>query len=325
MAKSKNSEKTPQEELQAQIRADQEYVIKNKRVRRQTRRRAFMIILLIFLLVIALLAGATYALMRFVDESNFRVTVTQQGTAWLSLSRDSEFSDGGSSVLDVSAPRNMDNTSLCNGIDWLLLEMTETDGTYKGRGSEAYYIASTFYLKNSGNEDVEYNESITLERAMRGMEKAIRVLIVKDTDITDDDLGEIFVYGAYASDENGEDRVDENGDRIREEVVPEKEYKAREYAYYNGFTFDPNDFDENGVWLARPFAKEGFIHESEFYPLKAKQTIKYTIVIWLEGQDPECVGDNDSLVDAERGILGGQVKISVEFTAKNSTISTSSN
>ena len=282
-----------------------------------------MIILLIFLLIIALLAGATYALMRFVEESNFRVTVTQQGTAWLSLSRDSEFSDGGSSVLDVTAPKNMDNTSLCNGIDWLLLDMSETDGTYEGRGSDTYYIASTFYLKNSGNEDVQYNESITLERALRGMDKAIRVLVIKDTDPNDDDLGEICVYGACVSDENGNDVLDENGNRIREEVVPEKEYKAREYAYYNGFSFDDNDFTEDGVWLARPFSKEGYVYESEFYPLEAKQTIKYTIVIWLEGQDPQCVGDNDSLVDAERGILGGQVKISVEFSAKNSVISSS--
>ena len=330
MAKSnKNNEQSAEmEALQAKIRADQEYVIRNKRVRRQTRRRAFIIILLIFLLIIALLTGATYAIMRFVDESNFRVTVTQTGTAWLSLSKDSEFSDGGSSVLDVSAPKNMDNTSLCNILDQELLDMIAHDGTYDGAGADMYYIASTFYLKNSGYDDVEYKEAITLERAMRGMEKAIRVILIKDEDPDDDLPGTIVAYAAYASGAEGKDILDEEGNPIREEVVPsqgveKKKYKPLKYTtLYDGLTFDEEDFDEEGVWLAKPFAEEGYIHKSEYFPLKAQQRIKYTILIWLEGEDPQCVGRNDSVVDAERGILGGQVKISVEFTAQNSVITT---
>ena len=282
-----------------------------------------MIILLIFLLIVALLAGATYALMRFVDESNFRVTVTQQGTAWLSLSKDSGFTDGGSSVLDVSAPKNMDNCTLCNYLDFMLSDMAMTDGSYEGSGSDIFYIASTFYLKNSGRDDVYYNEAITLERTMRGMEKAVRVLIIKDEDLEDDQLGSVTVYGAYATDKDGNDLLDENGDPIREEVVPAKEYKPKGYTTrYENFTFDDSDFTENGVWLAKPFVGDGYIHKSSFYPLKAGQKIKYTILIWLEGQDPECVGNSHSLVDAERGILGGQVKISVEFNAQNNDVTT---
>ena len=317
MASNKNAEKTPEQILQDQIRADKEYVIKNKRVRRQTRRRAIVIILLIFLLIIALLSGATYAIMRFVDESNFRVTVTQTGTQWLSLSKDKGFSDGGRSVLDVSAPKNMDNVTLCNQLDEMLQDMIATDGTYEGRGADTYYIASTFYLTNSGTKDAQYNESITLERALRNMDKAIRIILIKDTDVEYDALGEIVAYAAYASDENGNDLLDENGLPIREEVVPDVGYKPKETLWYDGLTFDEADLDENGVWYAKPFVGNGYVHKSEFYPITPGQKIKYTVVIWLEGQDPQCVGDNDSLIDAERGILGGQVKLSVEFTTAN--------
>ena len=319
---SKNTEKTPEQELQDKIRADQEYIIKNKRVRRQTRRRAIVIILLVFLLIIALLAGATYTIMRFVDESNFRVSVTQMGTQWLALSKSSDaLSTEWKSVLDVSAPKNMDNCTLCGYLDDLLPQMIATDGTFGERGSEVYYIASTFYLKNAGSTDVRYNETITLERAMRNMDKAIRIILVKDTDIEDDKPGEIVAYAAYASDANGVTLYDANGAPIREAVVPDIEggYDPRKISYYNGLTFDENDFDENGNWLAKPFVGDGYVHKSNYYPISPGQKIKYTVLIWLEGQDPQCVGDNDSLIDAERGILGGQVKLSVEFGTETET------
>ena len=61
------------------------------------------------------------------------------------------------------------------------------------------------------------------------------------------------------------------------------------------------------------------MHKSNYYPISPGQKIKYTVLIWLEGQDPQCVGDNDSLIDAERGILGGQVKLSVEFGTETET------
>lgn len=64
---------------------------------------------------------------------------------------------------------------------------------------------------------------------------------------------------------------------------------------------------------------DGYVHKSNYYPISPGQKIKYTVLIWLEGQDPQCVGDNDSLIDAERGILGGQVKLSVEFGTETET------
>ena len=101
-------EKTSAEQIQEELRKENEYIIKNKRVRRQSRRRTLIIILLLFLLIIALLAGVTYAIMQFMDETNFRVSVSHTGTAWLSLSKDYDFTNP-TSVLDVSAPKNMDN------------------------------------------------------------------------------------------------------------------------------------------------------------------------------------------------------------------------
>lgn len=265
-----------------------------------------MIILLVFLLIISILAGAAYAIMQFVDESQFRVSVTHTGTAWLSLSKDYNFTNP-TSVLDVAAPQSMDNCTLCNYLDHKLLEISNTNGAYKGEGSKDYYIATTFYLKNSGKTEVSYCESITLDRTLRGMEKAIRVLMIKDIDPPEDEsLGTITVYAAPKD-------VLEDGTVILEEVVPlggellSESYKPKGNAAYDGFDFDPDDILEDGTWMTKPFAGDGYVMHSEYYPLDPNAIIKYTIVIWLEGQDAECVDD----------ILGGQVKIAVEFSVQN--------
>ena len=308
MAKtSDNMDKTSAEQLQEELRKENEYIIKNKRVRRQSRRRTLIIILLLFLLIIALLAGVTYAIMQFVEDTNFRVSVSHTGTAWLSLSKDYEFTNP-TSVLDISAPKNMDNCTLCNYLDHKLVDIYNTDGSYKGEGTENYFIATSFFLKNTGNEPISYREIITLDRAMKGMDKAVRILVVKDIEPPDDEsYGTISVYAAPKCDADGNDLTDEAGNPLLEEVVPPggamTGYRPETVLDYEKFDFDPADIREDGIWMTKPFLGDGFVMNSELYPLNVGEVIKYTIVIWLEGQDEQCV-------DA---ILGGQVKLAVEF------------
>ena len=317
MAKTNNDvENTPERISQERLIAENSYVIKNKRVRRQARRRAVVIILLLFLLIVALLAGVTYAIMRFVDNTNFRVTVSQTGTSWLSLSKDFEFTNP-TSVLDVSAPKNMDNCTMCNYLDGKLKDIYESNGAYQGEGTKEYFIATSFFLKNTGNDSVGYREMISIERAMRNMDKAIRVLVIKDDNLEDDNYGTVTVYAAPQCDERGKYLLDDEGYLIPEEVVPHKNYKPQSIELFNNYTFADGTLAEDGVWMAVPFEGGGYVLNSERFPLEPGQVMKYTIVIWLEGEDPQCVGDSGSTVDSERGILGGQVKLAVEFVTQN--------
>ena len=312
MAKTDNVERTSAEKVQEDLRKENEYIIKNKRVRRQSRRRTAIIILLVFLLIMALLAGATYTIMNFVDETNFRVSVSHTGSAWLSLSKDYDFTNP-TSVLDVSAPKNMDNCTLCNYIDHKLLDIYNTDGSYQGEGTEDYFIATSFFLKNTGSEAISYREIISLDRTMKGMDQAIRVMVIKDLEPPEDsDFGTITVYAAPKCDADGTIMRDEQEKPIPEEVVPAggafKGYKPQSILDYEGFTFNEEDIREDGVWMTKPFLGDGYVlNNTAEPPLEPGQVIKYTVVIWLEGQDEQCVDD----------ILGGQVKLAVEFAIDN--------
>ena len=310
MAKTDNIEKTPEQITQEQLRKENDYIIKNKRVRRQSRRRTIVIILLIFLLIISLLAGATYAIMQFVDESNFRVSVTHNGTAFLSLSNDYGF-ENPSSFLDVSAPKNMDNCTLCSYLDYKVFDIYNTNGAYEGDGTDRFYIATTFYLRNEGDEMIDYCEKITLDRTVKGMEKAIRIMMIKDEHPNKDDVsnanddeetsinyGTITVYAAPKEDGSLEEVVPyTQGGRLRFPYTPQG------MSAFEGFSFNEEDIREDGVWMTKAFKGNGYVMNSEFYPLNPGEIIKYTVVIWLEGNDEQCVDD----------ILGGQVKLAVEF------------
>ncbi|MBO7390667.1 MAG: hypothetical protein J6U39_04395 [Clostridia bacterium] len=310
MARTDNVENTPvdAEAIQEQLRKENEYIIKNKRVRRQSRRRTIIIILLVFLLIMAVLAGVTYSLMQFVEDSNFRVSVSHTDAAVLSLSKDYNFTNP-TSVLDVSAPQNMDNCTLCNYIDQKILDIYNTDGSYKGEGTKEYFIATTFYLKNTGRNEINYREIISLDRAMKDMDKAIRVMVIKDIEPPDDEqYGTITVYAAAKCDAAGNTLTDEEGNPLREEVVPPggtmSAYIPENIIDYQKFDFNEEDIREDGVWMAKTFADESYVINNVAEPaLQPGQIIKYTIVIWLEGQDAQCVDD----------ILGGQVKLAVEF------------
>ncbi len=303
-----NKENNPAENIQERLQKENEYVIKNKRVRRQSRRRTAVIILTLFLSVIAILAGVVYAIMQFVDDSQFRISVSQTGTSWLTLSKDYDFTNP-TSVLDVSAPKTMDNCTLCNYLDVMLEDIYQSKGSYKAEESDELFVATSFYLKNSGEKAISYRESITLDRAMKGMEKALRILVIKDIEPPDDDqYGDLVVYAAPKCDQNGKTIVDEEGNPVREEVVPPGNgmtaYTPKRIAAYDKFNISSEDLDENGVWYTQPFLGNGYVVNSELFPLEPGQIIKYSVVIWLEGQDEQCI-------DA---ILGGQVKLAVEFT-----------
>lgn len=140
----------------------------------------------------------------------------------------------------------MDNIS----INWLPENINdEKDGSHNGEN----YIAYTFYIKNKGNQVVNYWYSIKIDDVIKKVDEASRVMIYL----------------------NGEKKVYAKINSITK--LPEKDttpfYDDKTPALEQRKDFKPNEED------------------------------KFTIVIWLEGDDPDCI-DN---------ILGGEIKMHMEI------------
>lgn len=249
------------------------------------------------LLISALLILATCCTLascsQLSGEGTFSISVAEDQLA-LSESRSFE---NASKELSFRIIENIDNSTLSNYLDQKLSDIRSTDGLYKGEGADSYYFAATFYLKNEGDESVTYRESISLDCTQKGMEKALRILIIKDADPDDDDLGLIEVYAAPTAD--GE----------AEEVVPTNHYFTKGYmpqadnGIYQGFTFDEEDIREDGVWMSKPFVSDTCAMKGEKQSIVSKQVVKYTLLVWLEGNDEQCTDE----------ILGGKVDLSLKF------------
>jgi len=130
-----------------------------------------------------------------------------------------------------------------------------TDGNYYD--DDFTYLAYTFYLKNIGTETVDITFSLKITELHKGVDKAIRVLVIEDEE-------DVKIY-----------QKPDIGDTNYPPNLPE----------------------------TISFVSDAIIFQDNFEEFAPNQVKKFSIVIWLEGLDPDC---NDDL-------LGGMIKTRLKF------------
>lgn len=183
--------------------------------------------------------------------------LTQWGDLVISIG---DLRDGKTIMLSESADFEKAAVNLDGGVvkevtnitkSWLPDNLdAERDGQHNGEN----YLAYTFYLRNTGDKDLDYETVMNVTGSSKSADEAVRVMIYK----------------------NGEESV-----------------------YAKG-KFDDREQPEED---ATKWVDETKILHVDSSPLKAGETDKYTVVIWCEGNDPECV-------DA---IRGGHVRANMIF------------
>ncbi len=143
------------------------------------------------------------------------------------------FEDGVGVKLDGGVVQEVTNITKA----WLPQNLdTEKDGQHNGEN----YLAYTFYLKNTGDADLDYETVMNVTGTSKSADEAIRVMIYK----------------------NGQEQTYAKG-----------QYKDREQA-----ETDATKWEDDTV----------IMHEDSS-ALAAGAVDKFTVVIWVEGNDPECL------------------------------------
>lgn len=164
------------------------------------------------------------------------------------LSSDSEFS-AETVEIKVKGLEYMDNITE----SWIPMdEVIKKEGDNSGDN----YIAYTYFIKNDGEQKVDYKSKIVIESVIKNVDDAVRVAVFTN--------GEKKVYAKKAK--NGKE--------------------------------EPNTI---------AFLSNHLIMEQERNGLEPGQMDRYTILVWLEGKDPECIDD----------IIGGEMKMSMVITEKS--------
>jgi len=136
------------------------------------------------------------------------------------------------------------------------------------------YLAMTVYLKNTGSRDLKYRLYLELNEVYKEADEALRIKLYVNDDET----------------------------RFSETVEPTV------YAKRNKTTGEP-ERNEGGefVGIAKtPFAGNRTIIALDPVNLDSKEVHKFTVIAWIEGDDPECKNE----------ILGGFVRMTLRFDAE---------
>lgn len=149
-------------------------------------------------------------------------------------------------------------------LEWLPDDLDDIDGSHNNTNGQSF-LAYTFYVKNGGNVDVEYTSEIVIDAVSLGVDEAMRVMVFHNGEPT-----------IYAKPQKG------TTDKLE---------------------LNLNDRGESEYAVDKNFVTNTKVMENKVELFKAGDIDKYTVVIWLEGWDPECVNK----------ILEGEIKMSMNF------------
>lgn len=198
-------------------------------------------------------------------------------------------------TLHAEAKTDATNVSIFD----LAPDLMDIDGVHHG----PEYFAYTFYAKNMTGKTIDYRYTLFVRHQTLGVEEASWIMLFHN--------GEQEVF-AQASASGGP-----------EVQYAEEEFPFLEYAKYpdqQQTTLSGSELDKIPQDAADRLGLKGASGAYQFntVPFASKRTIttglrkdieddgmdKFTVVIWLEGEDPECVDK----------IIGGELELAMSFT-----------
>lgn len=173
----------------------------------------------------------------------------------------------------------------CVSISHLPDDLDTIDGQHNGD-----YFAYTFYCRNEGESTVGYNWQVNLNSESQNLSSACWVMIFED--------GEMAFYAKPNTETGTEEALPAFGDNSRGYIgrplekscaAPELQYQTIKVA--DGFTYERV--------IPFPFVSDAVVAQGKQEEVDPMEVHKYTVVIWLEGDDPDCT---DALIGGHVGM-----------------------
>jgi len=153
----------------------------------------------------------------------------------------------------------------------------DIDGEHNGN-----YFAYTFYIKNEGDATAAFRWELRLNSESQNMSKAAWAMLFVD--------GEMSLY-AKAREDGTIECLPSVGDTSR------KGYSRAPLIEKAAFPEDQYEINtvvgSISYWRVKPFAfeSEDILASGEEWDVEPGEYHKFTIVLWLEGDDPDCTND----------------------------------
>ena len=174
-----------------------------------------------------------------------------------------------------------------------IIDIKENVNDIDGEHNEEQYFAYTFYIRNEGESTVDYTWQLQLNAETQKLSEAVWVMLFED---------DVMRFYAKPREDGSQEALPYFGENnrgytrrplLQYAAEPEKQY---ELVWQNGdqarYRLIPQNFESEDVITSG--------YQSQVAPMEYH---KYTVVIWLEGDDPDCTNDK----------IGGYAGIDMKF------------
>lgn len=277
-------------------------------VRRRKRRKLVAIISSIASLGLGVLILVSF-LGRFVG--TFTVSL-DSGTVRLSLARTSTFESPTSHmVIDKIKPFSPTTyQNIMDDVDRVDNENYDYtiggDTNVSGEITRLNFFKYTYFIKNVGNISARYETVINItNNNSRDLDKILRVMVFEnDVDLNHPEIvtHNKTVYALKSEVPNDVDisRIESPEDPSETDLVDGsttyREFLSKKYVDLEG------DEKMPGVGFAKQFVNNKVAASWPVKTLDSNQIKRYTIVIWLEGYDPQCTGEAPEGANLKLGV-----------------------
>ncbi len=216
------------------------------------------------------------------EKGSFTINLTgDMLKAGFMLSNTEDFAEP-SSRLFSETMKDVNNITL----DDIDPEVDKVDGPHNGK----HYIAYTFYIKNTAEEPGTYAWKVNMTSEILNVTKAVWLMVFED--------GRQVTYTRQQDNGSPEELFGFEEPLLFSDVA----YDA-ETQYYEKYD-NEDKRTEYGI-ITTPYAneEEGIVAQGLVKDVPPEGMHKYTVVIWVEGWDPECKDD----------IFGGYAKFEMNF------------
>jgi hypothetical protein len=173
----------------------------------------------------------------------------------------------------------------CISISHLPEDLDDIDGQHNEE-----YFAYTFYCRNEGQSTVDYTWQVNLNSESQDLSSACWVMIFED--------GEMTFYAKANSDTGKPEALPAMDDNSRGYIMrPLEKFNKDPDAQYQTIK-EGRGYTYSRV-IPTPFASDYMVAKGTREGVAPGETHKYTVVIWLEGDDPDCT---DALIGGHVGM-----------------------
>lgn len=173
----------------------------------------------------------------------------------------------------------------CISISYLPEDLDTIDGQHN-----ANYFAYTFYCRNEGESTVSYQWQVNLNSESQNLSSACWVMVFED--------GKMLFY-AKPNEETGKaEALPAFGDNSRGYIGKPLGDLCKSPATQYETIKEGKNFSYERV-IPIPFVTDAVVATGEQEDVAPMEVHKYTVVIWLEGDDPDCT---DALIGGHVGM-----------------------